>query len=70
MIARKEPMEVIVTLSDKRLITMDEFCVYASVGLAKARELSKLSGALFKVGARTLVDRVKFDRWCDERNEA
>lgn len=68
MLAR-EKAELFVTLSDKRLITMDEFCIYASIGIAKARELSKISGALFKCGSRTLVDRAKFDRWCDEHSE-
>lgn len=61
---------VLVTLSDKRLLDVNEFCIYASVGRNTALELMKTTGALFRVGQRTLVDRVKFDRWCDEHSEA
>lgn len=61
---------VLVTLSDKRLLDVNEFCIYASVGRNTALELMKTTGALFRVGRRTLVDRVKFDRWCDEHSEA
>lgn len=68
MVAREK--DSVVALSDKRLLSIDEFCVYASIGICKARELAETTGALFKVGKRILVDRVKFDRWCDEHNEA
>ncbi len=61
---------VLVTLSDKRLLDVNEFCIYASVGRNTALELMKTTGAIFRVGRRTLVDRVKFDRWCDEHSEA
>lgn len=69
MIAR-ERVEAAVTLSDKRLLSIDEFCIYASIGVCKARELAEATGSLFKVGKRVLVDRAKFDRWCDEHSEA
>jgi len=62
--------DTIVTLSDKRLLDMDEFSIYASIGICTARELAKTTGALLRIGSRCLVDRVKFDRWCDEHNEA
>ena len=61
---------VLVTMSDKRLLDVNEFCIYASVGRNTALELMKTTGAIFRVGRRTLVDRVKFDRWCDEHSEA
>lgn len=61
---------VLVTLSDKRLLDVNEFCIYASVGRNTALELMKTTGAIFRIGRRTLVDRVKFDRWCDEHSEA
>ena len=67
--ARKKA-DTIITLSDKRLLDMDEFSIYASVGICTARELAKTTGSVFKIGARTLVDRVKFDHWCDEHTEA
>jgi hypothetical protein len=65
----REKGDVIVSLSDKRLMSMDEFAVYTSMGLNKTRELAEVSGALFKAGKRILVDRVKFDRWCDANTE-
>ena len=61
--------DVTVSLSDKRLMSMDEFAVYTSMGLNKTRELAEVSGSLFKAGKRILVDRVKFDRWCDANAE-
>ncbi len=66
----REKGNVIVTLSDKRLLSMDEFALYTSMGANKTRELAEVSGALFRAGRRLLVDRVKFDHWCDEHSEA
>ena len=68
MMAR-ERGEVTVTLSDKRLLSMDEFCIYASCGIVKAREVAVTTGSLFKIGKKCLVDRVKFDRYCDENEK-
>jgi hypothetical protein len=66
----KDMNNVSVMLSDKRLLSVNEFCLYANVGRNTALDLMRTTGALFRVGRRTLVDRVKFDRWCDEHNEA
>jgi hypothetical protein len=66
----KDMNNVSIMLSDKRLLSVNEFCLYANVGRNTALELMKTTGALFRVGRRTLVDRVKFDRWCDEHSEA
>lgn len=68
MVARKRD-DVTITLADKRLLNMDEFAIYTGMGICRTRELAEVSGALFKAGKRVLVDRVKFDRWCDEHNE-
>lgn len=68
MVAR-EKGNIVISLSDKRLLSMDEFAIYTSMGANRTRELAELSGALFKAGRRCLVDRVKFDRWCDKNNE-
>ena len=37
--------------------------------MEKTRELAELSGSLFRAGRRILVDRAKFDRWCDANTE-
>lgn len=55
-----------VPLCDKRLLNMWEFCSYASIGKDKGMELAEAAGAVFRAGRRVMVDRVKFDKWCDE----
>lgn len=65
----KEREGIVVTLSDKRLLSMDEFCIYAGLGTSIARNVAETTGALFRVGRRVLVDRAKFDRYCDENTE-
>lgn len=67
--ARKKA-DTVITLSDKRLLDMEEFSIYASVGICTARELANTARSVFRCGNRVLVDREKFDRWCDEHNEA
>ena len=62
MVARDRG-NVVISLSDKRLLSMDEFAIYTSMGANKTRELAELSGR------RLLVDRAKFDRWCDANSE-
>lgn len=56
-----------IAIKDKRLLNINEFKEYASVGRNTAIELAKESGAVFRCGRRFLVDRVRFDQWCDER---
>lgn len=70
MKARERETPATLTLSDKRLLSMDEFCVYSGLGVNVARNVARTTGALFRVGRRVLVDRVKFDRYCDENTEA
>ncbi len=59
----------IAMLSDKRLLSMEEFRVYAGLGGNVARNVAESTGAIFRVGRRVLVDRVKFDRFCDDNSE-
>lgn len=56
-------------LSDKRLLSIDEFCTYASVGKSSALDIIEKTGCKFKIGRRVLIDRAKFDRYCDENKE-
>lgn len=53
-------------LSDKRLLSITEFCTYASVGRNRARDLAETADAVFRVGRRVMIDRIKFDKFCDE----
>ncbi|MCC8059674.1 MAG: hypothetical protein LIO81_02360 [Clostridiales bacterium] len=67
MLQKKEG--VVVSLSDKRLLSIEEFSMYTGIGVVKVRELADVSNSIFRAGRRLLVDRVKFDRWCDEHDE-
>lgn len=52
--------------NEKRLLSIGEFCEYAGgIGENTARKYIKEIGAEVRIGGRCLVDRVKFDRWCD-----
>lgn len=55
-------------LSDRRLLTFKDFCVYSGLHRDKAREFLKSSNVVISFGKRTnLIDRKKFDDWCDKQ---
>lgn len=61
-----EPQNDRVPLNEKRLLSMGEFCEYAGgIGMCTARKYVRQAGIEVRIGGRCLVDRVKFDRWCD-----
>lgn len=60
-------MEKTILLNEQRLLDVEEFQKYTSVGRNNALKLAKESGAALRIGRRLLVDRVKFDAWCDEQ---
>lgn len=53
---------------EKRLLNIDEFMEYTGLGRIKATQLAKESDAVMKIGSRFLVDKRKFNRWCDTNN--
>lgn len=58
-----------ISLKEKRLLSLEEFCEYAGgIGICTARKYAKRLGIEVKIGGRCLVDREKFDRWCDNGN--
>ncbi len=65
----REREQIPVSLSDKRLLNIEEFCIYAGIGQNTAHIVTETTGSLFRMGRRVLVDRVKFDRFCDEHSE-
>ncbi len=65
----REREQVPVSLSDKRLLSIEEFCIYAGIGQNTARIVAETTGSSFRIRRRVLVDRVKFDRFCDENSE-
>lgn len=55
-----------VPMNEKRLLGLEEFCEYAGgIGICTARRFIRRIGVEVRIGDRCLVDRVKFDRWCD-----
>ena len=54
-------------IMQKRLLSVREFQVYASVGRNTAYRVIRISGSGIRIGRRLLVDRVKFDRWCENQ---
>jgi hypothetical protein len=63
---RNDEALVIVRICDKRLLSVADFCEYSSTGRNKAMELAKVAGAVSRMGRRVLIDRVKFDEYCDK----
>ncbi len=50
-----------VPLSEKRLFSVPEFQIYASIGRNNAFKLIQQAGCEIRIGKRIFVDRVKFD---------
>lgn len=53
-------------LNEKRLLSLKEFCAYASVGRDAAYKFGEKAGITKRIGHRVLFDRVLFDEWCDK----
>lgn len=53
-----------VPLSEKRLLSVPEFQIYASIGRNNAFKLIRQAGCGIRIGKRVFADRVKFDAWC------
>lgn len=70
MLSRKDiERETPVRLDEKRLLCIEEFCTYVSIGRENGMKLAEAATAVLRVGKRVMVDRVKFDRWCDKNTE-
>lgn len=60
-----------VPVNEKRLLSIEEFCEYAGgIGICTARRCIRQIGAEVRIGSRCLVDRKKFDQWCDGKPAA
>ena len=62
-----EKLTTAIPLNEKRLLSVDEFQLYSSLGRNSAFNLIKTTGIGIRVGRRLLVDRQKFDNWCSEQ---
>ena len=58
-----------VPLSDKRLLSVDEFRTYCGLGRNSSLKLAAEAQCRFFQGRRLLIDRIKFDEWCARNAE-
>lgn len=63
---RRESLSV--PLSDKRLLSIKEFQSYSGLGRNSALKISKEANCRVNYGKRVLIDRKKFDKWCEENS--
>lgn len=62
-----EKLKIVVPLNEKRLLSVEEFQQYSSLGRNSAFKMIKEAGCGIRFGRRLLVDRQKFDAWCSEQ---
>ncbi len=55
-------------LNEKRLLGLEEFCAYSSLGQNTARRFAKKAGIEKRIGHKVLYDRALFDEWCDKNS--
>lgn len=58
------------SLTEKRLLNIEEFCFYSGMQRKLANKFAKEIGIGKRIGRRMLYDRELFDRWCDNNREA
>ena len=64
----KDKKDSTVLLSYKRMLSIAEFQIYCGLGRNSALKLSKKANCRFMYGRRVLIDRKKFDEWCDKQS--
>ena len=56
-----------IPLTERRLLSIAEFRIYAGgISDGIARRHAEEIGAVVRISDRVLVDRVKFDQWCEQ----
>ena len=55
-----------IRLDEKRFLDLDEFSQYVSIGKNNARKLARRCGVEIFITNKILIDRVKFEKLCDE----
>lgn len=54
---------------EKKLLNIKEICTYLGIGQTKARELVRgHNGFGIQIGNRWYADKIKLDRWLDQRS--
>lgn len=57
-------------LTERRLLSTKEFCVYSGLGRDAAYRFGEREGIIKRNGRRVLFDRVLFDEWCSANRTA
>lgn len=63
--AEPENSNLRIPLTEKRFLDIVEFQQYTSLGKNRAADLARASDCIFRFGRRKMIDRKKFDEWCD-----
>lgn len=59
-----------VPLTEKRLLSVKEFCQYAGgIDARLARSFARDNNIVVHIGGKMLIDRLKFDEWCVEQTK-
>lgn len=59
-----------VPLTDKRLLSVKEFCQYAGgIDVRLARSFARENNLVVHIGGKMLIDRHRFDEWCVDQTE-
>lgn len=59
-----------VPLTEKRLLSVKEFCQYAGgIDARLARSFARENSLVVHIGGKMLIDRLKFDEWCVDQTE-
>lgn len=64
---RARENQLLTNLQDKRLLDVNEVCLYLNLGRSKGIEFAKAVGAERKIGRRQLFDRKALDKYFDEQ---
>ena len=59
-----------IPLTEKRLLGVQEFCIYSGLGRDAAYKAGERIGITKRNGRRVLFDRVLFDEWCSVNRSA
>lgn len=67
LLHENEEDPVRIPLTEKRFLDIAEFQAYTSLGRSRAAQLAREAGVTLRYGRRILIDRVRFDKWCDQQ---
>ncbi len=64
---RERENQLTTSMQEKRLLDVNEVCIYLNLGRVRGVEFAKSIGAERKIGRRSLFDRVVIDKYFDSQ---